>query len=542
MSSSPRRSKIIAALAALTACVSLLPAAAHSVTCAAPTVYGGDWRQIANQPTGDRVQDQERRLDPLSVALMEPAWTFDANRWTLMQNNEITGYPIVADGCVYAGSSLATFGTSGWVFAINADTGELVWRTKTKGGVYSTVAVDDGKVYAFVSRVSSPYVVALDQRDGSVIWERTVDFQVGSDAVSSPVVYDGMVWVGISGTAAEVNEGDRSTFQGNQVLLDATTGQLLKKTYTIPEEDWKDPVTGDTFSGGAVWSTISVDPQTSYGYVGTGNPFDYDNEYPTTNSILKMDLARARTPEGAPIPSPSITNPSFGKIVGSYKGEVEEYFPETAESAPCQEMEEISGLFAAGLECLQLDLDFGAMPNIFTDATGRKLVGAGQKSGVYHAVDAETMKPVWKSLLGVPSPVGGIVGSAAYDGKNLYGPHTIGSYLWSIKKNDGGLNWVAPVGSGINWGPPVTYANRILFTVDLAGFLDAYGINGEPLLHRPLMLGSDTRERLPLSWGGVTVARGMAFVSAGVGLTSAGLPSLPSGFVIAFRPGRIPTP
>ena len=511
---------------------------AHEVSCAPPLPFGGDWSQIANQPTGDRVQPNERIIDASLAATLAPAWTFDADRWTLMQNNEITGYPIIADGCVYVGSSLATFGPEGWVFAINADTGELVWRLKTKGGVYNTVAVNDGVVYAFVSRVSSPYVAAIDQQTGQMIWETTVDNQIGSDAVASPVVYDGMVWVGVSGTAAEVNEGDRSTFQGNQVLLDAETGAELSKTWTIPPEFWL-----DEYAGGAVWSTMAVDPETSYGYVGTGNPFDYDSEYETTNSILKMDLARARDAEGNAVPSQTVTNPTFGEIVDFYKGTIEEYLPAAADVVPCQELEEISGVFALGLECLHLDLDFGAMPNIFRDDSGRKLVGAGQKSGVYHAVDAATMEPVWTSLLGVPSPVGGIVGSAAYDGQDIIGPHTIGGYLWSVEKNQGDLNWVSPVGSGINWGPPVTIANRIAYTVDLAGFLDAYDVQtGLPLLHRPLFLGADTRERPPLSWGGVSIARGTVYASAGVGLTSAGMPSLPTGFVIAFRPTGIPRP
>ena len=44
----------------------------------------------------------------------------------------------------------------------------------------------------------------------------------------------------------------------------------------------------------------------------------------------------------------------------------------------------------------------------------------------------------------------------------------------------------------------------------------------------------------PLSWGGVTVARNTVFASVGVGLTSAGLPSMPNGFVIAYRPASLP--
>lgn len=510
----------------------VLPARAHDVSCAT-TITRGEWHQFGNDVTGARNQDKEMFLDARGAATLRPVWTFDANRATAMENNEITGYPIVADGCVFVGSSLATFGEQGWIFALNADTGELVWRVQTEGGVYNTLAYDDGVLYAFVSRIIStddanakgPYVVALDAQTGDEIWRATVDRQIGADAVSSPVVFDGMVWVGVSGTAAEVNEGDRSSFVGNQVLLDAATGQQLAKIWTIPDETlWE-----EGFTGGAVWSTMSVDPQTKYGYVGTGNPFDYENEHENTNAILKVDLDRYR--------------PTFGEIVGTYKGTIEEYVPELADTVPCQELEEISGVFAAGLECLRLDLDFGAQPNVFTLANGRRVVGAGQKSGVYHVIDADTMEPVYTQLLGVPSAVGGIVGSAAYDGQSLYGPHTLGGYMWSIRKQDGAVRWVAPTGSGVNWGPPATYANRVIYTVDLAGFLDAFDAGtGAPLLKYPLLASPDgptdtipVTERPPLTWGGATVANGTVYVSAGVGLTSAGMPSLPSGYVIAFR-------
>ena len=85
--------------------------------------------------------------------------------------------------------------------------------------------------------------------------------------------------------------------------------------------------------------------------------------------------------------------------------------------------------------CGDIDLDFGAAPNLITGPDGRKLVGAGQKSGVYHVFDAKTMEPVWTQIVGPPTAVGGIVGSTAYDGESVYGPITVPGYVWSL---DGG--------------------------------------------------------------------------------------------------------
>jgi hypothetical protein len=357
-----------------------------------------------------------------------------------------------------------------------------------------------------------------------------------------------MVWVGVSGTAAETDEGARGPFQGSGLLLATRqltapnfepahapqangertyqAGEIIRKAFTIPPDLW-----AEGYAGGAQWGTISIDPETGYGYASTGNPFEYDSEHAHTNAVLKLDLDRSR--------------PTFGQYVASYKGNVERFYPGATEGLNeiCEQAEALPGFFAAGLECARLDLDFGTTPNIFTDRSGRKVIAAGQKSGVLHFIDADTMEEVGQTLLGVPSPVGGIVGSSAYDGTNLYGPHTIGGYLWSVNGTSHTPNWLSPTLDGVHWGPPVTHANRVLYTVDLKGFLGAYDAGtGVPILQLPMSVGSETRENPTFSWGGVTVAQNTVFASIGVGLSSANLPSMPNGFVIAYEPAATPLP
>jgi plastocyanin len=176
-------------------------------------------------------------------------------------------------------------------------------------------------------------------------------------------------------------------------------------------------------------------------------------------------------------------------------------------------------------------MDFGAAPNLFTDPHGRRLVGAGQKSGVYHVFDAETMKPAWTQLVGPPSAVGGIVGSTAYDGSAIFGPITVPGYLWSLGASGGAYRWVAPTADGAHYGEPVAVANGVVYSVDLTGFLDAYDArNGAQLAKRPLALGGSGPESL--SWGGVSVARNTVYATVGV-------TALKDGWVVAFRPGGV---
>jgi plastocyanin len=211
---------------------------------------------------------------------------------------------------------------------------------------------------------------------------------------------------------------------------------------------------------------------------------------------------------------------------------VDEYFPQLSE-APCYD---IPGnpppYYPQGIgSCGDIDLDFGASPNLITGPDGQKLVGAGQKSGVYHIFDAQTMKPVRSQVVGPPSAVGGIVGSTAYDGKSVYGPVTAPGYLWSLNANDASLRWIGPVADGAHWGNPVAAANGVVYTTDLSGNLDAYDSrNGVLLAKRPLPLGGGGVPAL--SWGGVSVARNTVYASVGTG-------SLAQGYVVAFRPGGV---
>ena len=69
------------------------------------------------------------------------------------------------------------------------------------------------------------------------------------------------------------------------------------------------------------------------------------------------------------------------------------------------------------------DYDFGSGPNLFTIGSGqnaRLVVGAGQKSGIYFALDAKTGQPIWLNAGGPGSSLGGIEWGPATDGKRIY--------------------------------------------------------------------------------------------------------------------------
>ena len=310
---------------------------------------------------------------------------------------------MIADGCMYLGS------TRGWVFAVNADTGKLVWKRKVPygGNVNSSAGVAQravrvkkrvkgrhrkkktrvrmrrvGTVYVEVSRTgkfencpkgdpcTGPYVVAFDQATGKRVFAtKPIDRQTGADVYGSPVIFNGVLMAGVSGGSAELgDDADRQAFQGSMNFLDANTGRVLKKTYTIHPP--KHP--NDNFAGAAIWSTPAVDTRGKVAFAGAGNPFKPKAEARHANSILKFDVNRKSR--------------RFGQIIGSYKGVVDTYFPQVSK-LPCYD---IPGnpppYYPQGIgSCGQIDMDFGASPNLFRGPGGRLLgtskMGASRGGG-----------------------------------------------------------------------------------------------------------------------------------------------------------------
>lgn len=477
--------------------------------CAPARHAGGDWPSYGHDLSNTRSQPAEHTLAPTSVPTLHKAFAFSASQ--AGGDGDFTGTPVVADGCVFIGS------TTGWVFAANADTGQPVWATHLAKDQEITASpyVGEGQVFVAVGRTGSPYVAALDQRTGRVRWRTVTDHQPGADAFASPVVFDGVLFEGVSGGAAELaSQQERYAFEGGYVLVETRgrhAGRVLRKVYTV-----RAPAKNARQGGATVWSTPAIDPHDKVAFVGSGNPFHPQTDTPHADAILKIDLDRHRR--------------TFGRIIGYYDGTPEEY-QATAQKLPCYDFPgNQRPYYPQGLgSCGDMDLDFGASPNLIS-AGGRLLVGAGQKSGYYHLIDARTMKGVWQTPVGPPSSVGGIVGSTAYDGKAIYGPITLGGYLWSLDRATGTPRWVSPIADGAHWGDPVAIADGVVYTVGLTGFLDAYdSATGAPLLHH--WMGADVNAGdLAASWGGVSIARNTVY--AAIGMTG-----LANGYVIGYRAG-----
>jgi len=134
------------------------------------------------------------------------------------------------------------------------------------------------------------------------------------------------------------------------------------------------------------------------------------------------------------------------------------------------------------------DSDFGSAPNLFTatiNGVPRKLVGDGQKSGVYWAVDAATGELVWHTQVGPGGVGGGIEWGSATDGDRIYvaiantgkasytlqpsGVITTGGAFSALDPATGSIVWQTADPQGVGDFGFVSTANGVVYGGSAAG-------------------------------------------------------------------------
>ena len=136
-------------------------------------------------------------------------------------NDKIRGSsPVVSGGVVYTGS--VGYGTrfNGWVSALAASTGEMLWQYEVYGSVEFSPIVSRGVVYAASwdsTTLRGGHVYALDAVTGALLWQH--DTYAGQ-RWSAPVVSGDIVYVG-TGSQPLPPPGSSSLYG-----LDTETGAL----------------------------------------------------------------------------------------------------------------------------------------------------------------------------------------------------------------------------------------------------------------------------------------------------------------------------
>lgn len=389
-----RRSSALAIVTTLAA-ATLLAAAPTATAASGP----GDWSTWSKDAVGSRFNATEHRIGPGTVDRLKLKWAFTYPKGEEQGQGTPRGQAAVVGDTVYFG------GPFGKLYARDARTGAERWTfdlTKIGGaaaGVQDSPAVARGKVYV---GDTTGRLYAVDQRTGKLAWVRRIDDKPAAILTSSPMVYGGRVYVGVSsGQNVLGKDFDCCNFRGHVDALDADTGAQVWRHYSIPEPvkvgTWSNGHTRYAPSGGGVWSSPVIDPRTRTLYVGTGQ--NYTGSAGNFDSVLALDLRTGKARWTRKMTDVD----TWHSLCNGEPADQQEYCPNFPEGTA-------------------LDFDLGATANVFT-AGARRLIGIGQKSGVYHVLDARTGEIVWQRQLGKPMVSGGLGGiqwGSSYDGRRLY--------------------------------------------------------------------------------------------------------------------------
>ena len=441
-----------------------------------PGVQGSPLWLVAGQNLSNtRHQRDETKINPANVEHLSVKWVFTTG-------GDVSATPAVDENAVYVPD------WGGSLFKIDRESGSEIWsrRISEYTGIPDDLSRATPAVYGdkliFGNQVGGAHLMAVSKESGDLIWVKRVDDHEASFITQSPVVHDNRVYVGVSSgewVLAADDEYPCCTFRGSVLALDSDNGEILWKTYTAPlVNDFPG------YSGSPVWgSTPVVDTKRNLLYITTGN------NYTVPEEVLEC-VEEAKQQGNDPRICYDINN-LFDSIIALAldTGSIvwgRPMLPFDAWTLAC---------LTGGTNCQSsegLDFDFGQGAILFTvtDSEGSsiELLGAGQKSGKYWALNPDNGEVVWATQVGPGGIGGGHQWGSATDGERIYtaiansgreeweliqngertGKFTEGGFWSALDAATGTILWQTPDPNVARDQGAVTTANGVVFAGSLA--------------------------------------------------------------------------
>jgi len=459
------------------------------------TNWGGDLSNTKNAQT-------EAKLTTDNISGLQVDWVYDAGGY-------VSAFPVVKGDMTYFVSRDAATGAT--LHAVNHRTGEAVWSNPISNYVSGTDARVSPAIHGNLLILGSlmttegAQVFAVNRITGEEVWQTGMDEHPTSIITTSPTVFKNNVYVGVS-SLEEVFAAFPGyvccTFIGSMASLDARTGEILWQTYTAPERP-AGTAPDDWYSGNSVWgSSPAIDPKRNAVYIGTGNNYETPNhledciaDAETLTTEEEREAAKLVCQEDIDVPGNLFDAIiSFDLDTGDINW-ANKLWSSDSWNVACAPFLVPGGVSANCPDPFSPDYDFGQAPMLFT-TTGdapRDLVGAGQKSGVFWALDPDNGEIVWSTIPGPGGILGGMQWGSATDGDRVYGTITggfgvsydivdvngdvtegvTGGSWWAADAATGEILWqtAAPDSSLLQGG--VSVANGILFSGTGGGLMIA---------------------------------------------------------------------
>jgi len=364
------------------------------------------WKIAGHDLDNSRSQPEERRIDQSNVDRLVAKWVFTTGA-------DVSATPTVSRDFVYFPD------WAGNLFAVRADTGELLWSRKiseyngrpnsmsrVSPAIFEDLLILGDNVLTSELH-NGAHMMGIDRATGALRWITQVDDHQTARITASAVVADNRVFVGVSSNEEGLAANPAypcCTFRGSVVSLNARTGELLWRTFTVPDNGG---LTGG-YSGNAVWGPAAVDRRRGTIYIGTGNNYDVP-------ASVKACQQRA-IDEGNPRARCAAPDDYFDSMLSLDQ-----------RTGAIRWARMLYGYDAWTVACLSApvgvncpspagpDYDFGSGPNLLDD-----IVGIGQKSGIYWALNPRNGRIVWSTIVGPGGTTGGIQWGTATDGRRIY--------------------------------------------------------------------------------------------------------------------------
>jgi polyvinyl alcohol dehydrogenase (cytochrome) len=460
-----------------TARVSGLVLALVCATLVAAPLMAQDWPMFG-QNLANTASTSSNKISASNVGSLKPKWTFT------------TGGDVSARAAVV--NSIAYFPDwGGNLWAVNTTNGQLVWGHQLLDyglpagtAARTTPALNDNSTL-YIGTQQGAWLLAINAKTGALVWKTQLETADPYAIISaSPTLSGSVVYTGVASTAegASLSGADmaKAVARGSVVAVSTKTGAINWKTYTVPVG----------YLGGGVWgSSPVVDTTRNSVFVGTGDNYAHpQSTAPSSNPSLTygacMSLpgaieANCLSPDDH-VDSILALNMTTGGVKWASR-----------KVNWNQPYEPVNGYDDWNVDCIYdlpqcpsnpaagPDYDFGSGPNEITyiGSKGKSstIIGAGQKSGIYYALNPDTGAPLWQTQVGPGSALGGMEWGSASDGTRIYVaiandygiPTPLGTFagLWAAldPANNGKVLWqTADPNGSIDIGP-LAVANGVVY-------------------------------------------------------------------------------
>ncbi len=353
----------------------------------------------------------------------------------------VSGTPVFVDDTLYYADY------AGWLHAVDAETGRNIWSERLQNAMFTgSVFVDGHSIYV---AGDGSTVYSVNKVNGQVNWSTDIEDTPYDRIWSSPVVVGNTLLIGAASFQVfRPIDDPEELFRGGIVALNATTGEFL----------WRLSVCPEVLCGGgvSVWSSVAIDTELGLGYIGTGQAYN-EPAGPYSDSLIAFDYVT-------------------GEMAWHYQFTPGDVYTVNGGS---------------------LDHDIGASPNLFeaeVEGVTRALVGVGDKGGRYMVFDRASGERIWQTDVGLASPIGGVMGTAAFaDGKifltsntsvvgtSRFDPVPATGIAYALDASTGEVVWETVMGAGSFSGN--TVSNGLMYFVTWDGQLRVLSADDGHVVH-----------------------------------------------------------